>query len=111
MPEVYINIPRLIQKEGSSFSATAFFRNGQAASVPTTAKYRIDCLKTGKVLQDWTSLTVAVSIAIPITATHNAIQDQSNRYEKKQITVAADPDTATQVRESIVYKIENIRNF
>jgi len=111
MSEVYINIPQLKQKEGSSFTATAFFRLDDAANAPTTASYRIDCLSTGKVLQDWTSLTPAVSNTIAITATHNAIQNQSNKFEKKQISVAANPDTATQVRESVEYKIENIRNF
>ena len=108
---VHINIPLLNQKEGTSFNATAYFRSGDAASAPTTASYRLDCLSTGTVLQDWTSLTPAVSITIPITATNNAIQDNSNRYEKKQLTVAANPDTATQEREYVTYKIENIRGF
>lgn len=109
--EVYIKIPQLSFKEGSAFTATAYFRDGDAANAPTTAKYRIDCLTTGKNIKDWTTLSVAASIAISITATDNAIQDQSNRFEKKQITVAADPDGAGQVREAITYKVENLRGF
>ena len=110
MSELYITIPQLKQKEGSSFTATAYFRDGEAASAPTTAKYRVDCLTTGTTLQDWTTLTPAVSNSIAITATHNAIQDQSNKTEKKQITVSGNHDTATQFRNTVTYKIENIRN-
>jgi len=111
MAEVYINIPKLQQKEGSSFSATAFGRNGATAEAPTTAKYRVDCITTGKVLTDWTTLTPAASMAIAITATHNAIQDQSNRREKKQLTVSANHGTATQYRDAVTWQVENIRNF
>lgn len=111
MPDVFIQIPKPFTREGSSFTATARFRNGATAEAPTTAKYRVDCLTTGAVLADWTSLSVAASIAIPITATHNAIQDQCNRVEQKQLTVASDPDTSTQTRSTAVWKVENIRGF
>lgn len=108
---VYIKIPQLTVKEGSAFTATSYFRSGEAASAPTTASYRVDCLTTGKVLTDWASLTPAASIAISISPTENAIQNVANRDEIKQLTVARDPDTATQERESVTWKVENIRGF
>ena len=111
MLDTYIQIPNPKVKEGSSFTATAYFRSAGAASAPTAAKYRVDCLTTGKTLTDWTTLTPAVSNSITLTATHNAIQDQSNMFEKKQLTVASDPDTSTQTRDTMVYKVENIRGF
>ncbi len=107
MSEVYINIPQLKYSEGSSFSATAYFREGEASEVPTTASYRLDCLTTGKELKDWTALTPAASIAIAIKATENALQNQSNKNEKKQITVARNPDGATQVRRTRTWKVIN----
>lgn len=110
MTDIFIQIPQLKQQEGSSFTATAYGRNGQTAEAPTTAKYRLDCLTTGTKLTDWTTLTPAASMAISITSTENAIQDQSNRFEKKQLTVAANPDTATQYRAVAIWKVENIRN-
>jgi len=109
--EVFINTPQLAFKEGSAFTATAYFRDNDTALAPTTASYRVDCLTTGKVLTDWTTLTPAASIAISITPTENAIQDDSNRTEKKQITVSADPDTTTQVRGTVTYKVQDIRGF
>ena len=111
MPNVYIQNPVLKVKEGSSFNVTAYFRNGDAAQASTTAKYRIDCLTTGSVLKEWTSLTVAVSISIPITATHNAIQNSRNVSETKQITVASDPDTDTQTRDVSSWVVQNIQGF
>ena len=110
MTDVYISIPATEYLEGSSFSATAYFRSGGSASASTTAKYRVDCKTTGKTLTDWTSLTPGVSISIPITATHNAIQGQSNRIEKKQLIVASDPDATDQTRAVRTWNIKNLQN-
>ena len=111
MPDAYATVPNPTVKEGSGFTATAYFRNGSTGEAPTTAKYRVDCLTTGKNLTGWTSLSVAESINISITATENAIQDQNNRTERKQLTVAADPDTSTQTRDSVLWEVENIRGL
>jgi hypothetical protein len=112
MPDTFIKIPFPKFKEGSSFVATAYFRNSSdAATAPTTAQYRVDCLTTGKILTDWTDLTPAASNAITITATENAIQSVGNKTEKKQLTVQADQNTDTQTRDVSIWKIDNIRNF
>ena len=110
MTDVYVSIPVTKTQEGSSFNATAYFRSGGSASASTTAKYRVDCLTTGKELQDWTTLIPALSISIPITATFNAIQWQTNRFEKKQLIVASDPGETDQTRDKVVWKVENIEN-
>ena len=107
---VYISIPDTQVQEGSSFTATAYFRTSGTATAPTTAKYRVDCLTTGLELTDWTALTPAASIDITLTATHNAIQDQTNKTEKKQLVVASDPGTSTQTRSIVVWKVKNIYN-
>lgn len=108
--QVEITIPRQKWNEGSAFTATAYFRNRatSASAVPSTASYRIDCLDTLTVLQALTSLTPAASIAIPITATHNAIQSASNQRERKQLTVVSDPSAADQFRQVVTWTVENI---
>ena len=112
MSEIFIQIPSLTIKEGSSFNATAYFRSGDAASAPTTARYRVDCLTTGKILQDWASIaTPAANNTIAMTATFNAIQNQNNRSEIKQLTVETEEGTDAQTRESLTYLVENIRGF
>ena len=104
---VYIQIPKQKYSEGTAFTATAYFRSGTAASTPSAAKYRIDCLTTCKEIKDWTTLTPAASISISVTATENTIEDESNQIEKKQITVASEPDTASQEREVRTWKVIN----
>jgi hypothetical protein len=110
MPDVHVTVPVIKTQEGSSFDAIAYFRQAGTATAPTTAKYRVDCLTTGKELQDWTSLTPAVSNTIAMTATFNAIQRNSNRSERKQLIVASDPDAADQTRDQITWKVENLAN-
>lgn len=108
---VAVQIPRLRVNEGSSFVATAYFREDGDESVPTNVYYRIDNLTTGAVVADWASVSASANVSINVTATHNAIQAQCNRAEKLQLTVDADHDLATQVRESVVYEVENVRGF
>ena len=111
MPDTYIRLPRPATKEGSSFVAVAQFRNAStgAAEAPTTARYRIDDISTDQVIRDWTTLSVAASINITITAGDNAIKDQSRRREKRQITVESDFGTDTATRDCLTYFVENIR--
>ena len=109
--DVYISMPVTVVQEGSAFAAIAYFRDtAGAAGASATAKYRVDCLTTGKELTDWTTLTPAVSISIALTATHNAIQSQGNRFERKQLIVASDPDAADQTRDQATWKVENLHN-
>ena len=103
--QVSITIPRPKVQEGSAFTATAYFRDRAtaAASTPTNIKYRVDCLTTGTVLADWTTVSPATTATIAVTSTHNAIQSAGT--ERKQITVAADYGLATQVTESVTWEV------
>lgn len=111
MDQIAIKIPRPSVKEGSAFTATAYFRDRAtgAASAPTTIHYRIDNLSTGTALAALTSVGAAASASISITATHNAIQDDTNDYEVIQLTVVGDSGFSTQVRETAVWRVENIQ--
>jgi len=107
--QVQIQIPRPKVKEGSAFTATAYFRDRatSAASVPTSIKYRVDCLTTGVTLTDWTTVTAAASASIAVTATNNAIRSAANVTERKQLTVAANYGLETQSTESVAWEVEN----
>jgi hypothetical protein len=105
---VAIQVPKPLVKEGSSFTATAYFRASGAASTPTNVYYRLDCLSTDTVLADWTSVSAAANVSISITAEHNAIQSQCNRREVKQLLVAADYGLSTQVIDSAIWEVENL---
>ncbi len=62
-------------------------------------------------MQDWTALVAASSIAIPVTATHTMIQDESNRAEGKRITVDSDYGTSTQHRGFRDFVVDNVGRF
>lgn len=108
--QIAIQIPKTMWNEKSAFIATAYFRlrSTQAAVTPTTVKYRIDCLTTGKELADWTTVSAASNVSVAVTQTHNAIQDDSNRTEHKQLTIEADSDLSTQHRERKVWQVVNL---
>jgi hypothetical protein len=106
---VAIQIPRPRIKEGSAFTATAYFRAVGAASTPTNVSYRLDNLTTGERIADWTSVSAAANVSIAITGTQNAIRSQCNRIERMQLTVAADHDLSTEVRDAAVYEVENLQ--
>lgn len=111
--QVEITLPKTKWLEETSFTATAFFRNRstKAATTPTTVHYRVDDLKTGKELTDWTSVTPAGSVSISITSTHNEIQDDSSAFERKQLIVQADRGLSTQANGKVVWQVQNLHGI
>jgi len=108
--QIAIRIPRTTWQEGSGFTATANFRarSTGAASTPTTVHYRVDCLTTLRQLADDTSVSTDDEVSIAITGTHNAIQNDCNDYEIKQLTVIADRGLSTQHVERVTWRVDNV---
>lgn len=79
-----------------------------ALSTPTNISYRIDDLATGAVVLDWTSVSADDEITLTVTPTQNALQDQCNAYEVREVSVASDYGLATQVIDSVTYTVENL---
>ncbi len=111
--QVAISLPKTVFLEETTFSLTAFFRtrSTKAASTPTTIRYRIDCLKSRKEIRDWTSVSAAPNVTIVVSASDNQIQDDSNRFERKQILIQADQGLSTQVNGKTFWKVQNIRGI
>ena len=107
----YITIPKNTVDEGTSFTATAIFRTGDAADTPTTARYRIDCASTGKAIRAWTDLTPGTSIDITITPDDNQIVSNTRSKERRQLTVETNTDLDTQTRERIFWSVKTIDEF
>ncbi len=108
-----IQIPRPQVREGSAFTATAYFRDRatSAASAPSTVKYRLDNLTTLETVLDWTTATPGTTLSIAVTSTQNAIRSEGSAFERMELTVSANHDLATQVRQSVQYTIVNNRAF
>lgn len=96
--------------EGSRLPVTARFRDRATAAdvTPTNVYYRINCLTTGVVILDWTSVTPGTEVIIAITPTQNTLQNQCNVRERKQLIVAADYGLSTQYTEPVEYTVENL---
>jgi hypothetical protein len=108
--QIAIQLSKPRWNEGSAFNAVAYFRDRatSAAVTPTTVKYRLDCLATGKALVGWTTLSAASSVTVPVSATANAIQSDANKSERKQLTVKADDGLSTQFEDAVVYTVDNL---
>jgi hypothetical protein len=83
-------------------------RSTAAAATPTTIHYRIDCKTTGRTVAESTSVSAASNFTIAVTGTHNAILNDSNEQEVKQLTVTVDSGLSTQHREAVVWVVENL---
>lgn len=107
---IAFQLPNPRVKEGSAFPLPVYLRlrSTAAAATPSTIHYRIDCLTTGTEIADWTTVSAASNFTIAVTATHNAIQSDGNRYERKQLTVMTDQDLSTQHRESVEWRVDNL---
>jgi len=106
---VRVRLPRSIINEGSSFTATANFRTGTTAAAPTTVRYRIDCLTTGKNVIDWTSASAAAEVSIVVPPA--LMQDQSSSRERYQIIVEADAGLSTQVIGYANWLMDNLQGM
>lgn len=100
-------------KERSQFVAGVRFRDRAVDDevTPTNVKYRLDCLTTGQIVLDWTSVTPGETVSITVTPTQNAIVNDGNTHERKQLMVAADYGLSTQFIDSIDYEITNLRGL
>lgn len=100
-------------KERSQIVVGARFRDRALADevTPTNVKYRLDCLTTGQPIADWTSVTPGETVSITVTPTQNAIVNACNRYERKQLMVAADYGLSTQFVDSIDWEITNLQGL
>lgn len=76
-------------------------------NVPTTVKYRVDCLTTGVAMVNWTTVSPASSVSISIPVAAQAVNQEVNWREKRQVTVKANDGLSTQYLGTFTYYVEN----
>ena len=91
--------------ERTGLEATVrFYDHEDVAAVPATVHWRLDCVTTGEVLQDWTEETPEATydelgnvidcwVTVEIDGALNAIQERRNTKEVKAFQVVAAKDT------------------
>lgn len=98
----------ILVNEGSSLTVEAIPLDEDGAPfTPVSMRYRIDCLTTGREVLGYTSISVpSTSNLIVVTGALNAIINQGNARERRQITVET---TSSQVRnDTIDWEVRNI---
>ena len=99
-------------KERSAFTVTSKFYSDSTdpwtLTAPTTVMYRVDDLTSGYPVRDWTTLTAASSVSIPISSGDNLILDDTQKREHRQLTVKADDGLSTQYQESFTWQVINL---
>lgn len=88
-----------------SFGAT------NAPITPSTLRYRIDCLATGKEILAWTPLTPGNEVSIIITPEQNTVVARSNNVERKRVTFEADSGTLTAYTDDWEYEIRQLPGY
>lgn len=76
-------------------------------TIPTTVRWRVDCLTTRQPVIAWTSITAAQSSTIEIPSSASAILNSRNSTETKRITVQANASLGTQVTVEADWTVEN----
>jgi hypothetical protein len=97
----------------SSTRATVAFRtrSTSAASVPSSIRYRVDCLTNERNVINWTSVSAASSATITVPGTYNGIINDANDVEVRQLMVEIDTGLSTQVRNAVTWRVKNNRIF
>ena len=107
--QIVFRYPRDRINERSSLTVIARFRDRatDADVVPTSVKYRIDCLNNGVEVQDWTAVAAAAEVSIVTTPENNKCVTR-DELQRSLLTVAADFELSTQFAQCIEYRIRNL---
>lgn len=106
--QVEIQVPNTMVNEGSYVNATAYFRQSDAATTPTSAEYKVFNLSTWETTTDWTALSPAGSVSINVLAD---VRCESSRQERYELIVRADSGLSTQAVGRREYRVRNLRGL
>lgn len=97
-----------IVNEGTTgYLTVQFFDKAGSLAAPSSVSYRIDCLTTGTVVVDDTSVTAGTSVEIQLTAANNAILGGRAR-ERRRVTVTGTYAGSQAVTHQYDYEIANL---
>ena len=98
----------VIVKENDGHAVRVTWRDSEGNPfIPSTVRWRIDCMTTGQTLQSWVSLTPGSVSNIDIPGSSNRIISAANSSEVRQITVQANAGLASQRTVVGEYVVQN----
>lgn len=98
--------------EGDSFNMDITLYESDSSEVtPSTLRYRIDCLTSKKTVRDWTDVTPSSSPSIPITPDDNAIINDRDRYEVRELVLESNYGTSSAKIFRRRWQVENLQGL
>jgi hypothetical protein len=86
-----------------------FFASTRLPMAPLSVRYKVTDVTNGRTVTDWTTLTPAAVIDIPIGPDENAILKSSLPSQNHAVTVQTDFDTPNQFTSEERYVVRNLR--
>jgi hypothetical protein len=104
-------MPTYVNESSTLTVQTRFYNQSNDLTAPASARYLIRDVSNDRVVRDWTALTPAATVDIQIDAADNDILDgtpRQRRFEKRVLTVQANPGEITQYVDEFEYWVRNL---
>lgn len=97
-----------ITEHSTAYLTANFFDKAGVAAVPSSVTYRVDCETTGAELVASGPIAAAASVEITIPESANAMQEATNAFETKVVTVTANYGAGEQITAAYRYRVRNL---
>ena len=97
-----------VNEKSTAYLAVTCLDKLLAAAAPATFTYRVDCESTGAALVPDTPLTPDVNMELVVPADANAIQEPTNAFEYRLVTMTATYSGGEQVTTQYRYRVRNL---
>ena len=100
---------RNVNEEGTLYVTVKFYDTNDTLFTPASADYRVDCLSSGSEIRNWTALTPATSVSIPLTGDDNRIVDGRHSREMRQLVVRYTDGSGNEQKSQAQYRVDNLQ--
>lgn len=100
----------VLDEKTTGYLTAEFKDKNDDDAVPTSISYRIDCLTTGTAIKGATPVTPpAASVEIVLSSDDNRIITDTNKYERRIVTVTAIYGASDQINKEYKYDVKNLK--
>lgn len=97
-----------VTEKSTAYVTVSFFDKNDVAAAPSGITYRVDCEASGAELVPDTAGSPGTTLEITVPASANAIQQPTNAFETKLVTVTATYGAGEQVTGYFRYRVRNL---
>lgn len=102
-----MRVQQVNERSTAVITASFFDADGEPA-IPSSLVYSVWCMTTGEQLRAETSLTPVAVAEITLDATDTAIQDATNSFERRRVTVSATYGAGDELHQDIEIVVRNL---